>query len=212
MRPAQLLGLVAFFGAATSPVAQVSGPTVTDPAAYAVYAALLRVSDHTAAERTGSITIQIETLPGPSDCPRAQLITDEWRATVDDYRRQNESTKFIRPGFDLGVPYTLVPLFEVVRGLKDDGWLGPDGNRSPSAPQTNAPGWKVFSRFPGRHVVSLSAVGFNPDRTRAMAGVQHDCIVEANGRAFCHETHVIGLTNTNGRWDPSGGIGCHSIV
>jgi len=211
MRHVHLVGLVASFAAVASPSAQPAGPAITDPESYAVYAALLRVSDHTAAERSGSIAIQIETLPGPSDCPREELITDEWREAVADYRRQNETTKFIRPGFDLGVPYSLVPLFEVARMLKDDGWLAPDGNRSPGAPQTNAPGVKVFSRFPGGHLVVLSAVGFNADRTRAMVAVQHDCIVQANGRVGCPELHVIGLRKKNGRWDPSG-IGCHGVA
>jgi hypothetical protein len=211
MKSVHLLTLIVLLAAA-SPSAQPAGPAITDSESYAVYAAVLRVSSHTAAERSGPIAIQIETLPGLPGCPREEAITDEWRAAVDDYRRQNATTKFVRPGFDLGIPYSLVPLFEVVQGLKDDGWLATDGNRSPGAPQTNAPGWKVFARFPGNHVIVLSAIGFNADRTRAMVAVQQDCIVEANGRAFCHEAHVTGMTKKNGRWDGSGGIGCHMIV
>lgn len=57
---------------------------------------------------------------------RAALITDEWRAAVDDYRKQNAATRFIRPGFDLGTPYSLVAWADVRQMLKDERYLAPN--------------------------------------------------------------------------------------
>jgi hypothetical protein len=150
------------------------------------------------------IAIQIETAPGPEDCPRAAVITDEWRAAVDDYRKQNAATKFIRPGFDLGRTYSLVAWADVRQMLKDGGYL------SPNAPVTNHFGSSVLSRFPGGRLIVLSALGFNPERTRAMVSVQSDCLWK-DGVVGCHEIHTVGLRKTGGRWDPSG-IGCHGIA
>jgi hypothetical protein len=178
-------------------------PAITDPEAYAVYAAVLPRSVLDENHR-GPIAIQIETAPGPEDCPQAALITDEWRAAVDDYRKQNAATKFIRPGFDLGRAYSLLPWADVRQMLKDEGYL------SPSAPVTNHFGSRVFSRFPGGRLIVLSAVGFNPERTRAMISVQSDCLWK-DGFVGSHEIHTVGLRKTNGRWDPSG-LGCHGIA
>ncbi len=144
-----------------------SSPAITDPEAYAVYAAVLPRSV-LQENHPEPITIQLETFPGPVDCPRPALITDEWRAAVDDYRKQNAVTRFLRPGFNLGKKYSLIPWADLRRLLREAGYLSPD------APETNAPGGRVFSRFPGGVVVALSAVGFNPERTRAMVSVQRN--------------------------------------
>jgi len=180
-----------------------STPAITDPEAYAVYAAVLPQSVLDDNHR-GPIAIQLETFPGPADCPRAALITDEWRAAVDDYRKQNAATKFIRPGFDLGTAYSLVAWADVRQKLKDEGDL------APNAPVTNHFGSRVFSRFPGGRLIVLSAVGFNPERTRAMVTVQSDCLWQ-DGWVGCHEVHTVGLRKKDGRWDPSG-IGCHGVA
>jgi hypothetical protein len=180
-----------------------SSPVITDPEAYAVYAAVLPRSVLNENDR-GPITIQIETAPGPTDCPRAALITDEWRAAVDDYRKQNASTKFIRPGFDLGKTYSLVAWADVRQMLKDDGYL------APNAPVTNHFGSRVFSRFPGGRLIVLSAVGFNRERTRAMVSVQSDCLWKDHF-VGCHEVHTVGLRKSKVRWELSG-IGCHGIA
>jgi hypothetical protein len=180
-----------------------SSPAITDPEAYAVYAAVLpRSVLHE--NHPEPIAIQLETFPGPADCPRAELITDEWRAAVDDYRRQNAVTRFIRPGFNLGKKYSLVPWGELRQMLTDEGYMGRD------APSTNAPGARVFAHFPGGAVVVLSTVGFNPERTRAMVSVQRNCILK-DGDVGCEAVHTVGLRKKDGRWDPSG-IGCHGIA
>jgi predicted dithiol-disulfide oxidoreductase (DUF899 family) len=57
----------------------------SDPQAYAVDAAILPRSDLDENYR-GLIAIQIETAPGPEDCPRVGLIADEWDAVVDHFR------------------------------------------------------------------------------------------------------------------------------
>ena len=189
--------------AATEQFVSEPSPVITDPEAYAVYAAVL---PHSVLQENHPepIAIQLETFPGPTDCPRTELITDEWRAAVDDYRKQNAKTKFIRPGFSLGKAYSLIPWAELRQMLTDEGYLSPD------TPPSNALGPRVFSRFPGGAVVVLSAVGFNPDRTRAMVSVRRNCILK-DGRVGCEEIHTVGLRKKNGRWDPSG-IGCHGIA
>jgi hypothetical protein len=178
-------------------------PVITDPEAYAVYAALLPRSV-LQENHPEPLAIQLETFPGPEGCPSEASITAEWRAAVDDYRKQNAQTKFVRPGFNLGRAYSLIPWAELRQMLAAEGYL------SPAAPRSNGPGWRVFSRFPGGSVIALSAVGFNPERTRAMVSVQRNCILK-DGRRGCESTHTAGLRKNDGRWDPSG-IGCHGIA
>ena len=197
-----LVSLLAMSALMAQSVAE-SSPAITDPEAYAVYAAVLprSVLQENHPEPNA---IQLETFPGQADCPRAELITDEWRAAVDDYRRQNAVTRFIQPRFNLGKKYSLVPWGELRQMLTDEGYMGRD------APSTNVPGARVFAHFPGGAVVVLSAVGFNPERTRAMVSVQRNCILQ-DGRVTCEATYTVGLRRTDGRWDPSG-IGCHGIA
>jgi hypothetical protein len=183
--------------------ASAPSPVITDPEAYAVYAAVL---PHSVLQENHPepVAIQLETFPGPAGCPSEASITAEWRAAVEDYRKQNAQTKFVRPGFDLGKAYSLIPWAEVRQMLTAEGYL------SPAAPRSNAPGWRVFSRFPGGSVIVLSAVGFNSERTRALVSVQRNCILKDGGLG-CESTHTVGLRKKDGRWDPSG-IGCHGIA
>jgi|SRR5262245_42660211 len=91
--PAALALLIALsVSAVLAQSAAYPSPVINDPEAYAVYAAVL---PHSVIEQNHPepIAIQLETFPGPADCPRVALITDEWRAVVDDYRRQNAVTR-----------------------------------------------------------------------------------------------------------------------
>jgi hypothetical protein len=125
----------------------------------------------------------------------------DWRHVVDDYKKKNAHVSLIRPHFDLGVPYSIVTWAELRKRMQDAGYL------DPSEPRSNAPGWKVFSQLPGGRLITLSAVGFNTDRTRAMVTVQYDCFPpsEPLTESMCHEGGIYFMEKKDGKWTVGGG-------
>jgi len=81
-------------------------------------------------------------------------------------------------------------------------------------PQTNAPGGSVFSRFPGGRLITLSAVGFNAERTRAMVTVQYDCFPpsERLTESHCSEGTNYFMQKKEGRWTSVNVAGGHWIA
>src|SRR5689334_12733422 len=133
-------------------------PVITDDESYAVYAAALPHASDANDPRQATITIQLETAMSEM-CPMNRPVSQEWRDVIAAYRRENNQTKFLRPGFPLGRTYSLIPAAEVRKLLADAGYLSPD------APITNAPGARVFSKFPGERLFVFSAIGFNAEKT-----------------------------------------------
>ena len=171
---------------------------IDDPEAYAVYAAVVPRRSHSDDKALTNMAVLQETA-GPMDClrDRGSAIRPEWRSAVASYRTENARVRFIQPGFNLGVPYSLVTLAELRKLMQDAGY-------SKLSPRSNAPGSKVFGRFPGGRLIALSAVGFNADRTRAVVTVQYNYFPSLEPGTESPksglEGHTLLMENKDGRW------------
>jgi hypothetical protein len=89
-----------------------------------------------------------------------------------------------------------------------------DAGYSKQSPHSNAFGSDVFARFPGGRLVAFSAVGFNPERTRAMVAMQNNCVPPwepgTPSGNVCHDGEHISLEKKDGRWNiVRSFVGCH---
>lgn len=79
---------------------------------------------------------------------------------------------------------------------------------------SNHTGHEVFARFPGGTLFTVSAVGFNPDKTRAMVLLQRDCFPSSDSQLpnqSCHEGSQLLVEKQDGRWVRARG-GCGWIA
>lgn len=182
-------------------VAQASD-VMDDPDAYAVYTAVLEPRFSSDARPRTRIALLNETR-AVTHCPREGTIQPEWQSVVDDYKVQNSRVRILQPGLNLGVPYDLV----TVTGLRT--LLQEGGYDLANPPPTNGPGARVFARFPGGTLLTVSAVGFNPERTRAMVTLQRNCFPYSSittSHQICNEGSQRRLEKREGRWELARGV------
>jgi hypothetical protein len=187
-----------------------TGEIITDPDAYAVYAAVISERIRTEGKPVRELALLQETRAG-MDCvgpEREKRVQPEWRPVVASFRKQNARVQIIRSGLNLGVPYSLVTVDGLRKLMRDAGY-------SKKSPHSNAFGSDVFARFPGGQLVAFSAVGFNAERTRAMVAMQNNCVPswDAGTRSgdVCHDGEHTALEKKGGRWNILHyvSVGCH---
>jgi hypothetical protein len=182
---------------------------VEDVEAYAVYKAVLPIKFSSGDRELTHITLLQETRAGSMECPRDENIQPEWRSVVENYRSVNARVRRIQAGRDLGVPYTLLTWAELTKMMRDAGYdLSKFSGRQ-------SPGAEVFSRLKGARLVALSAVGFDPAKTRAMVTVQYNCFPSMQpgvNTQLCHQGNQVMLEKQADRWVPSKVGGCGWIA
>jgi hypothetical protein len=136
-----------------------SGTVIEDPEAYAVYASVLPARFDSADQDLTRIVLFRETYAMMQCLPEAG---PEWTAVIENYKTENARARTLQPGFDLGLPYTL---------------LSGAALNTLIAESTA----KTFAQFPNGKILSFSAVGFNQAKTRALVTVQFDCGVQCGG-------------------------------
>lgn len=125
----------------------------------------------------------------------------------ESYKRENAIQRTLLPGFDLGMPHVVVT-FEEVKGLLQR--AGNDG-------RTIRGGWsEAYASFPGGELFTVSAVGFNRDKTRAMVTVLYNCGASLDPpriNSDCGGFSTIPLEKVEGRWihAAGSGAGCGGI-
>ena len=155
---------------------------IDDLEAYAVYASLLPDEWTVRDAHAKQLVFQRETDPYSRCMPSGAPMTTDWKQTVDAYRAENAGPRAMREGFGLGLPYVVISRADIQATFQDR-----------AAPNL---GWDGFyKRFPdsGGYMM-VSAVGFNADKTRAMAYIGHGC-----GSLCGGGTHHL-LEKTDGRW------------
>lgn len=134
----------------------------TDQDSYQIYAALLQSGGHS---QYVHYVVQAEIIAQPGLTRNDLGIEGDeaflrvWGRVMEDFARQNGSTRLLQRNFPLAAPYELIP----------------QANIFPSG--SGAEGWEEYYR---RHPSSggyywFSAVGFNPARTRAIVDMGHSC-------------------------------------
>lgn len=147
--------------------------------AYQVYAALFRESVIWWTTRAEALVIQEETTGGMDDecLPRGKKFGKEFRAAVANYKKLNQSPRRLVASFPLERRYELVSKDEVSKIFKEGGWED------------------FGKRFPGSQgYIELSAVGFNPGKTKAVVYIGHSCGL------LCGEGRFYLLEKLNGEW------------
>ena len=169
---------------------------INDADAYAVYAAVVRLRFSSADDALAQIALLQETR-AVMMCPRDETLPPQWHSVVDSYRRENARVRILQPGFDLGLPYSLVPL-AALRALMQE--AGYDLSKFSGE---QSPGAEVFARYPGGRLFALSAVGFNVERTRAMVTFQFNCfpsLEPGTEHAPCYQGEQVIMEKQEGRW------------
>jgi hypothetical protein len=156
--------LVGLVGGASQ--AQAPGPLAIDDAeAYVVYSSLLSNEWIVRVAKATNLVIQEETATRWTCMPSGPPLETDWKPVLDSYRAANGTTRAIRPGQQIGLPYQVVPsrliasaFDKPVQDGVNDGWQ------------------RYYRRYPGSGgYLQLSAVGFNPTKTRAMVYMAHSC-------------------------------------
>jgi hypothetical protein len=127
----------------------------TEPAAYAIYSAVLQEAWK---DQRVPILLQQETETVVMGCdgflPR---LTGEWVDVATDFQRQNARARMLQPALSVTVPYHLIPGAEIEA---DDARLA----------KAYPGGWQ---RRPGSmEYWAVSAIGFNRERTKAVLYVR----------------------------------------
>jgi hypothetical protein len=175
--PAQRRPLLAQAGNVPQP-----GIVIDDPEAYAVYASVLPARFSSGDNDLTHVALLQETRANMDCLPK---FGPEWNPVLESYKIENSRVRTLLPGFTLGLPYTLISSAEL-NSLRAAG---------------GAPTEPVFARFPNGKILSLSAVGFDKSKTRALVTISYDCGFDCGGG-----WHVL-REKDGGRWgQPKGNV------
>jgi len=153
---------LAVSSAAVVPAGQISASqtVIEDPEAYAVYASLVASGVPVTSGKVKQLAIQRETVTNNECTLSGAALETDWKPVVDDFKRQNAHVRFVMPDRDLRVPYVVVPRKDIMAFFTKGGGNWPEFHR----------------RYPDSGgYIEVSAVGFDPSKTRAMVYVAHHC-------------------------------------
>ncbi len=159
-----------------------AGDPVTDPEAYAVYAAMapsqwpIRVAKARRLAVSESTGYLAECLP--SDRP----METTWRPVLESFKRENATPRRILPDRQIGVPYVVLAAEATQQFFVGSSDLNGSWRRFHEAyPESGG-------------ITSWSAVGFDADKRRALVYVGHGC------GSLCGEGHYAFLEKQGGAW------------
>ncbi len=135
-----------------------------DPEAYKVYAALLPGEWTVRSAHAKTLVFQQETMTNPTCMPSGKPLETDWLPVLKDFTSANAAPKLLRAGFDVGVPYVVVPSADIQTTFQ-----------SPTASRTG--GWDGFyQKYPeSGGYMAVSAVGFDASKQRAIVYMEHSC-------------------------------------
>jgi hypothetical protein len=188
-----LFALLSALGTQGMPASRGRLPNYSQPEAYQVYAAVLEGTRPTLKGKPLIIISETVSVAGihlvKEYCdPHLQQLPAD---LLEDFDRKNKAQMLISRKIPIHVPYDLVPWDE----LTD---ISPKNARDPSA------FWREFyKRYPNSlGYTSLSAVGFNADKTRALVYVAYRC------GGTCGSGGYVFLKKQNGQWAGKNVPGC----
>jgi hypothetical protein len=184
------LALLALTSALNWSASAQTSNVITDPEVYAVYASI-PWSSWASPEHASGLAIAESTEDsggGPSCFKR---LPADWAYVADDYRRENFAHRKLVKGFNLGLPYDLLSApdlralvareFEYSQRLADQ----PSPSRS----------LRPYEQLPGGKLITLSAVGFNVERTRAILSLSSTSSGPMNAEGW-----LLRRIKVNGVW------------
>jgi hypothetical protein len=159
---------------------------VTDRDAYALYAQL--VPPAWAQVSNGPLLLQRETESSFSCTGGLKPPSQEWQSAFDSFSKENARVQLLQSVLPIKIPYRLISRAEIEA---DDARLA-----------VKYPG--TWMRRPeSMEYAAVSAIGFNPERTKAVVYVR----LRMSGLL-----HMLEKRQSNGPWAPSPLGGCGWIV
>ena len=163
--------------------------------AYRIYSLLLP-NEESYGFANGTLVIQEETVrqlqrnnvwPGPEACISPE-VADQFKDAITDYNRVNLKRWSLQRQFQIARPYEVVSSDAISVLFK----LG---------------GWKAFNeRYPvSGGIQTMSAVGFNKEKTRAIVYSGSSC------GSLCGAWSFHLLEKVNGEWREIPGVTCHTV-
>lgn len=176
--PLFLLACLLLFCQCSSDKAASPEPPDQDPEAYEVYSAILASEGWSSASL---LVIRMETEGYPMCLKPSGTSEEILRPAINDYVQKNAAPWTLRPDFQPGKPYELVTSSHLE-------WLFNHGQVFE--------GWERFYRqYPGAGgYITLSAVGFNPEKTVAVVFMGFSC------GPLCGQGEFHVLQRTGGSW------------
>ena len=151
---------------------------IETPEAYVVYATLI-ANEIRATPSRKPLVIQRETTFNKECIVSGGALETDWKPVADDFKVQNASVRFVAPDRDLRRPYVVVTQKDLLA------FFGKQGGNWPA----------FYQRYPDSGgYVEVSAVGFDPSKTRAMVYVSHYCGGLCGGGSY----HL--LEKSGGAW------------
>jgi hypothetical protein len=132
---------------------------VSDPEAYAVYAAVLATGWPKAEIPKGTVAIEEKTRGHAICASWGGALGAGWQTVVESYQRENTISRRLLPGFDLGAPYDMITSEKY-----EDLIMIAAGDMK-----------KVYADYHGGMGLAFSAVGFDSSKTHAMVSLQYSC-------------------------------------
>ena len=156
---------------------------IRDAEAYLVYGSLVADAAAAPLDRTKRLVFKRETSVMSECVPTGKSIDTVWRPVVDHFKSENASTRTLSGGQPLGHSYTVASSADLTSAFKD-------AAKDPDF------GWSGFyRRYPGAvGYFEVSAVGFDPAKTRAMVSIQHRC------GALCGKAAYYLVEKVKGVW------------
>jgi hypothetical protein len=137
---------------------------------------------------SGQLIVVVDQTAAPTFCEVGRGVRDEWQQAIEGYRAANAVPTTIASGQSLGLPYVTI-----------------DSQRVRDYFATLA-GWSRFREdYPSGVLVTLSAVGFDPARTRAVVYVAAQC------GSLCGEFRDYYLQRQGDRWTVLTERSCHAV-
>jgi hypothetical protein len=151
----------------------------TDPDAYEVYNAIL-----TSQRRLENANAKLFFIPSLTQSEKMCLAPDKESqkiigSAISDYEKKNEKAWLLQPLLNVELRYQLIPPEELQAARELGMWS------AYFAKHPNADNW-----------IELSAVGFNEDKTVAVAYMRHLCGM------MCGDGHFHVLQKKDGKWMP----------
>jgi hypothetical protein len=145
---------------------------IDDSEAYAVYASLLPQEWTVRVAQAKRLVFQQEAGTNRQCMPSGKPLETEWRLVVESFNAENAIARTVRSGFPLGVAYVVVPSAEIKSAFQE-------------VPNDPMFGWTGFyKRYPeSAGIMTVSAVGFDPQRRRALVYMAHSCGLLCGGGA-----------------------------
>ncbi len=178
-----LVGVILTLASAPLALRQnVRATSIDDSEAYAVYASVLPDEWTVSVAHARTLLFQQETERSRDCMPAGGPLETDWKPVLDSFIKENAVVRRLRSGFSLGMPYEVAAAAEIEASFR-------------AVPEDQMFGWTGFNRrYPnaGNSIMVVSAVGFDPEKRRAMVYMAHSCGVLCGGGRYHFVERVAG--------------------